>query len=172
MAAKTTLPQEEITFLNALPTPQMHARLAFLHSSGWSLAALGRSLNRPKTTIHFWVRNALSDSDVKRRPAPTPPLAITRVVPATRAPRTRSISPRVPPDLRPRLRQLSELSRRYRAKTPPSSPLAVANRELTQLAVNLYAQGVPTADIAAAAGVSYRAMARRIALAGSETADV
>lgn len=164
MAAKITLPQEEITFLNALPLPQMHARLAFLHESGWSLAALGRSVNRPKTTIHFWVRNAPSDEGIKRRAVPTPPLTITRMVPATYAPRTRSISPKVPPDMRPRLRDLAALSRRYRAKTPSNSPLAQANRELTTLALNLYDKGVPTADIALAAGVSYRAMARRIAL--------
>ena len=50
----------------------------------------------------------------------------------------------------------------YRAKTPANSPTALANAELTRLAVSLRRQGVPTADIASAAGVSYRAMARRI----------
>ena len=162
-----TLPPDEIAFLEALPQHLMQARLAMLHKAGWSLSILGRSFNppRPKTTIHFWIRNSVSDPSLSRRAVPTPPLTITAAVPTQRAPRTRSISPRVPPDLRPRLRELGTLARRYRAKTPANSPLAQANRELTDLALKLRSRGVSTADIADAAGVSYRAMARRIALA-------
>jgi hypothetical protein len=74
----------------------------------------------------------------------------------------RSISPSVPPELKPQLKQLADLSKRYRAKTPTDSPLAVANRELTTLAKQLKDRGVPAADIAEAAGVTYRAMARRL----------
>ena len=61
------------------------------------------------------------------------------------------------------IQELSVLSRRYRAKTSPDSPLALANRELTEIALSLYHRGVPAAEIAKAAGVTYRAMARRIA---------
>lgn len=64
--------------------------------------------------------------------------------------------------MRPRLKQLSDLAKRYRAKTSPNSPLAVANDELTAIARTLRSMGVPTAAIAEAAGVSYRAMARRL----------
>ena len=64
--------------------------------------------------------------------------------------------------MRPRLKQLSDLAKRYRAKTAPSSPLAQANDELTSIAKTLRSMGVPTAAIAEAAGVSYRAMARRL----------
>lgn len=72
------------------------------------------------------------------------------------------MSPKVPPDLRPRLAHIGQLARRYRARTPANSSTALANAELTRLAISLRSQGVPTADIADAAGVSYRAMARRI----------
>ena len=161
-----TLPADEIAFLDALPQHLMQARLAMLHRAGWSLSTIGRSFNppKPKTTIHFWIKNSINDPSLSRRAVPAPPLSITAAVPTPRAPRTRSISPRVPPDLRPRLRELGTLARRYRAKTPSSSPLAQANRELTDLALTLRSRGVSTADIADAAGVSYRAMARRIAL--------
>jgi len=81
------------------------------------------------------------------------------------------MSPKVPPDVRPRLRELSEMSRKYRARTPQGSPTAIANRELTKLAVELRESGVPTADIAQAAGVTYRAMSRRIKLASSGVSD-
>lgn len=160
------LPHDEVTFLESLPIHQMHARLAMLHQSGWSLSQLASSLNppRPKTTVHFWIRNSVCDPALSRRPTPAPPLPLTALVPSARTPRTRSISPKVPPALAPRLAELSITARRYRAKTPQASPIAQANRELTELALNLRRSGVSTADIARAAGVSYRAMARRIAI--------
>jgi hypothetical protein len=64
--------------------------------------------------------------------------------------------------MKPRLLELSTLARRYRARTVPDSPLAQANRDLTAMAIALRSMGVPTAAIAEAAGVSYRAMARRL----------
>ena len=168
MKADFTLPDDEVRFLEALSTPDMHARLAFLHEQGWSLASLARSLNppKPKTTIHYWIRNAASGPNApeQRRPAPKPPTqTLLHALPITRGAKVRSISPKVPPDLRPRLRELAQVSRRYRSKTPNGSPTAQANRELTRLAVQLHSHGVPTSDIASAAGLTYRAVARRIA---------
>lgn len=164
MKSTTSLPSEEIEFLQALPHHQRDSRLAILHEAGWSLSVLSRGLDKPKTTVHFWVRNAQKDPVLARRPVPKPPLPITQTLQAGQSLKIRTISPKVPPDLRPKIRELSIHSRRYRAKTPKDSPMAQANRELTRLAVSLHSQGVPTADIAEAAGVTYRAMARRIAL--------
>ena len=164
MKADFTLPSDEIRFLEALPTSDMHSRLAFLHRQGWSLASLARSLTppRPKTTLHYWIRNAPTPKE-QRRPAPVPPThTLMSALPVLRGVKVRSISPKVPPDIRPRLRELAQLSRRYRAKTPSTSPTAQANRELTQLALQLHSHGVPTSEIAAAAGLTYRAVARRI----------
>lgn len=164
MRADFSLPQDEMRFLESLQLPDMHARLAYLHASGWSLASIARSFSppRPKTTVHYWIRNAPTPKE-QRRAAPTPPInTIMHALPVLRSPKVRSISPKVPPETRPRLRELAQLSRRYRAKTPPNSATAQANRELTQLAVQLHTHGVPTSDIAAAAGLTYRAVARRI----------
>jgi hypothetical protein len=160
---KTQLPQDEVTFIAALPRPEAESRLRSLWEAGWSLQVLGNSLNpqRPKTTIHFWVKRA--ETIEQQRPIPTPPpKSLTTSVPTKSAPRLRSISPGVPADMRPRLKQLSDLAKRYRAKTAPDSPLAQANDELTAIARTLRSMGVPTASIAEAAGVSYRAMARRL----------
>jgi hypothetical protein len=44
-----------------------------------------------------------------------------------------------------------------------NSPQSKANIQLTLLAKQLRSQGVPTAEIANAAGVTYRAMAKRLA---------
>jgi hypothetical protein len=157
------LPASEIDFLNSLAISHRDSRLAVLHEAGWSFAVLAKALNKPKTTIHFWTKHAIKDPTMSLNPIPRPTTSITSAFPVPYSVRVRTISPKVPPDIRPRLRELSLLSRRYRARTPYNSPIAVANREMTSLAVNLYAKGVPTADIANAAGVSYRAMARRIA---------
>lgn len=163
MKKKTRLPDDEIRFLSNLYDDALSQRLRALWEAGWSLAVIANSLKpaRPKSTVHFWVQNAASVE--QRRPVPpTPPKSLTTTAPLSNAPRTRSISPSVPPDLRPHLKHLADLSKRYRAKTPANSPLAQANKELTELAVDLYNRGIPAAEIAEAAGVTYRAMARRI----------
>jgi hypothetical protein len=160
---KTLLPKDEVAFIDSLSRPEAEARLRALWEAGWSLSVLGQSLVpvRPKTTIHFWVKRAAPTSQARPTPPP-PPRSFTTAVPTKSAPRVRSISPGVPPSMKPRLKELSHLARRYRAKTLPDSPLAQANRDLTAMAIALRSMGVPTAAIAEAAGVSYRAMARRL----------
>lgn len=163
MTGKTLLPADEVNFITHLSRPDMESRLRALWEAGWSLALLGDSLNppRPKTTIHFWVKRAPLKEQFRAIPTP-PPRSLTTSAPTKAAPRVRSISPGVPPDLKPRLQELALLAQRYRARTPASSPLALANEELTAIAMTLRSMGVPTAAIAEAAGVSYRAMARRV----------
>jgi hypothetical protein len=157
------LPIEEVVYLSTLTRSEMESRLRALWKAGWSLGVIGSSLSPavPKTTIHFWVRRALDVKQLRALPLP-PPKSLTTSVPTKHAPRLRSVSPGVPPELRIKLRELSALSKRYRAKTSPTSPLAQANNELTQIARQLKNRGVPTAAIAEAAGVTYRAMARRL----------
>lgn len=164
MKHKQKLPDDEVRFLAAMPIELLPGRLKALWVSGWSLGVIAKSLKppRPKSTVHFWVKNALTQEQTRTIPAP-PPKSLTVSAPVGSTPRMRSISPQVPPELAPHIRQLASLSKRYRAKTPSSSPLAQANRELTELALDLYHRGVPAASIAEAAGVTYRAMARRIA---------
>jgi len=164
------LPEDEIRFLQALPTPQMHARLAYLHENGWSLASLARSMNPPraKTTVHYWVRNSSNSFEQRRALPEAPAKSIMCVIPSLKPVKVRSIAPKVPPDLRDQLRELADASKKYRARTPPNAPSAVANRTLTNIAFELYSTGVPVADIASAAGITYRAMSRRIKNYGAE----
>jgi hypothetical protein len=157
------LPDDEIRFLRALSPEQQKTRLKALWEIGWSLSTLANSVDpvRPKSTMHFWVRNAPT-TEHRRSLPPAPPSSLTTATPTKSAPRLRTISPGVPPDLKPKIRALSELSRRYRAKTRQDSAIALANQELTVLAKSLRDRGVPTAAIAQAAGVTYRAMAKRL----------
>lgn len=164
MKKKIKLPPDEVRFLSSLPTDLLHGRLRALWKFGWSLGIIANSLEpkRPKSTVHFWVQNA-PEQEQKRLLPPTPPKSLTSTAPLPNASRFRSISPSVPADLRPRLQELASLANRYRAKTSPDSPLAIANQEFTHLARSLYNRGVPAADIAEASGITYRAIARRIA---------
>jgi hypothetical protein len=164
MKKKVRLPADEVRFLSSMPEDLFHGRLRALWEAGWSLKIIADSLEprRPKSTVHFWVKNAPQQE--QRRPIPpTPPKSLTSTAPLMNSPRLRSISPSVPPELKPHLQELAALANRYRAKTPPDSPFAKANQELTHIARMLYNRGVPAADIAEAAGITYRAIARRLA---------
>ncbi len=163
MKNKPKLPKEEIKFLLSLSQEAFTARLRCLWEAGWSLGIIAESFTppKPKSTIHFWVKNAAQQEQIKPIPE-TPAKSLTVLSPLSDTPRLRSISLGVPPELKPRLKHLSSLSRRYRAKSAPNSELALANSELTELAKSLHNRGVSTAAIAEAAGVTYRAMARRI----------
>lgn len=162
MTGRPSLPSDELAFLDSLDEESRYARFKALWENGWSLASIGFSLNpvRPKTTIHFWISRAPEQTQF--RPIPIPP----EITPAKNSPaptRLRAVAPMVPPDLRPRIRELAELAQKYRARCSPDSAPAQANDELTTIAKTLRSMGVPTIEIAEAAGVSYRAMAKRLA---------
>lgn len=166
MNTQLPLPQSEIDLLAALSetnTAAFHSRLRALWESGWSLSVLGNSVSpkRPRATIHYWVKKAVQTPQIAAIPTPefNKPLttALLGVVPA----KTRTISPSVTPETAAKLRSLSLQARRYRARTADGNKFAVANREFTDLVKQLRSEGVPAVDIAEAAGISYRAVARR-----------
>lgn len=164
MTERPELPHDEVAFLESLSRPATESRIKALWQAGWSLSIIGRSINppRPKTTIHFWVRRAKDEHQFRPIPTP-PPKSFTTSVPTKTAPKIRSISPGVPPEMIPRLKELSTFAKRYRAKSSSDSVYSKANEELTTVSKTLRSMGVPTAAIAKAAGVSYRAMAKRVA---------
>jgi hypothetical protein len=170
MNTQIPLPQSEIDFLArlaAIPSQEhLHSRLRALWEAGWSLSVLGNSLNpkRPRATVHYWVRKATATAQDVPVPQPSFQKPLTAllgtVVPAAK---TRTIAPTVTPEMSDTLRRLSLQARRYRSRTTEGNSFAVANREFTALIKELRSQGVPAVDIAEAAGISYRAVARRAA---------
>lgn len=157
------LPSGEVKFLSGLPPTERNSRLRALWLAGWSLGEISSSLIpiKAKSTVHFWVRNA---TDLPQsRPVPSSPSkSLIASAPTSESIKLSSISPKVPPSLKDKIRELSILARQYRANTSPNSRYALANLELTQIARTLKNQGVSTAEIASAAGVTYRAMAKRL----------
>jgi len=165
MRRRHDIPTDEARHLSSLDPDALRARLRALWDAGWSLAALGAALvpPSPKSTVHSWVRYEPPPEGDSDRPVPLPPGPVGAGLPTDSPTRVRTLSPLVPPDLAPRISALATLARRHRAGTPPDSPYRLANEELTTVARTLRSMGVPTAEIARAAGVSYRAMARRLA---------
>lgn len=71
-------------------------------------------------------------------------------------------SPIMTPDERRKIKELAPIARRYRARANPSGIFARANDELTVITLDLYSRGASVRELAQAAGVTYRAMARRL----------
>lgn len=157
------LPENEVRFLETLDQEARNSRISALHDAGWSFSVIGASMNPPvaKTTVHFWSKKAVRAH--QEREVPLPPVkSIPQSVPTKTPPRYRTVSPGVPPKMKDEIRNLASQARNYRSRTPPGSPYALANDALTSIAKTLREMGVPTSSIAEAAGVSYRAMARRL----------
>jgi hypothetical protein len=154
------LPGHEVTHLQGLKGVELHQRCALLYTQGWTLDSIGKSLNppRPRSTVRVWVTAQLPtlDSNAQSATAPTYPERAARLA------RPKRVSPGIPDDARERIATLAPVARRYRARVAPLSQPALANSELSHICRNLYASGVPVRELATAAGVTYRAMARRV----------
>ena len=71
-------------------------------------------------------------------------------------------NPKISAAQKKRISNLAPLARRYRARTPQNGTYSRANRELTDLCRTLYYSGTSVRELSLAAGVTYRAMARRV----------
>jgi hypothetical protein len=153
-----SLPSDEARLLASLVTKpaSLHVRVRDLHAAGWTLQAIGNAFSPPRrrSTILSWVNR--------------PPSAaiLLGFAPVPRPSRSTPVRPRRRTFLTPAQQQelltLSLLARRYRAGSPPSSASAIANDTLTAVIVLHFAKGVRVADIARAAGVTHRAITRRL----------
>ena len=71
-------------------------------------------------------------------------------------------APKLTPAVRNRIIKIAPIARRYRSKANPNGSYRIANDELTEIVKNQYARGVSIRELSLAAGVTYRAMARRL----------
>lgn len=156
-ARNQPLPQEESDYLQTLSRnpQQLKARAKALYAQGWTLSAIGAPLNRSRSTIRFWIQNA-------------PDLHPTNDHPTLPQPQDRSYqrkrppSPGIPQTAQHQIQTLAPKARNYRARLPQHHPSTQANQELTHLCQSLHQTGVPIQELATAAGVTYRAMYRRV----------
>lgn len=174
--------------LRTLSGVWLRTRVCDLYEQGWSLAAIAEALDPPRarTTVRSWVTSSSSSAassstfgtaekvnlEAPSAPAPTPvpapaPAPEHMTPPRTPPPRreTRLFDPRYPTvngtDAE-KIRRLAPLARRHRARANPHGEYARANRELTELCRALYQNGTPIRELADLAGVTYKAMERRV----------
>ena len=158
-ARKQALPKSEADLLNSLFDKEFYTRVRQLYEAGWPLQSIGNACNPPRrrSTVKFWVsrKHDLSPVDTEL------PLPKLKTGPRGYVSR-RPVSPGISQADRARIEQLSPLARRYRSKMTPTAPQAIANDELTDICVRLHQTNVTVKELAEAAGVTYRAMARRL----------
>jgi hypothetical protein len=180
--SKQVLPQSEREFLAVLKGDELKARVKALNVGGWSLGAIADAFTPPKqrSSVRVWATgNTQTRPDHPPIPLASPSSsprsrsilpAAEKTTPATSAPtrkRTRRAYDPASPILtdikQKQILKLSPLARQYRARANPNGIYAKANVELTELCKDLYfKQNVSVRELSDAAGVTYRAMARRI----------
>lgn len=155
-----SLPPYEISLLNELTGFELFVRAKMLYQTGWTLRAIGEAFDPPRarSTIRYWINTptpiASAYTDLPTAPVPT--LATAASAPSKpRRPLTTVEFTRI--------RELAPSARKYRATMKPGHASAKANRELTELCARLHHEDrVTIGELADAANVSYRAMARRV----------
>lgn len=161
------LPPREVEYLNSLPQEAIIYRVKQLFDEGWPLDAIGQSFQRkrPRSTVRSWVLRAEENWDddacylLVDAPIPSP-----RLKTSAEYQKVRPESPGIKPNDLEQIHYLAPLARTYRSRMSSTSAAAVANERLTNLCKSLHANNVPMKELAEAAGVTYRAMYKRIML--------
>lgn len=165
-ARNQPLPPEEITHLNSLSRDALITRVYELYHQGWTLQAIGDALvpPRPRSTVRSWLlrftpptERDLTDAPIVA-PTPTP----TYKTHPDGYQKRRPVSPGILPDELALIQELAPLARTYRAKMSTNSAACVANDQLTAICIRLNMSGVSVRELAQAAGVTYRAMSKRL----------
>lgn len=165
-ARSQPLPPHEVERLNALTQDELVERVYHLYQAGWALQAIGDALQprRPRSTVRSWVlRYQLpTERDLVDAPIdiPTP----TPKAPPKGTKKRRADAPGLLPDETELIQSLAPLARTYRSRMSSTSAAAVANDRLTAVCIRLYNNGVSIKELAHAAGVTYRAMYKRVKL--------
>lgn len=158
-ARKQPLPPKEAAYLNTLNQDDLMARSYELYTAGWTLQAIGDALEppRPRSTVRSWLlRHQLPESG---RPSKVPsPLYRTH----KDGYQKKRNSPGILPDELELIQELAPRARTFRAKMSSNDSARVANDQLTGICIRLYDTGVTTSELAKAAGVTYRAMVKRL----------
>jgi hypothetical protein len=154
------LPLSEAQTLASLRDFNLFARAAQLYEAGWTLRAIGEAFEPPKSrsTVRSWVDRAANSSPTIDLPTAEVPVLLT---PEAYIP-VKPASPGISPTERARIEALAPIARKYRSGMHPMHPAAQANTNLTLLCKTLNDANVSVQELADTAGVTYRAMAKRL----------
>lgn len=133
-----------------LPNPSSHPPLSPLSSasSSASLSTLVTAENSSPTST-----TPSSRPSASAQPQPQPQRSYREYDPE---------KPKLTPAMKDKIAKIAPLARRYRARANPNGMYSQANNQLTEIAQAQYDKGVSIRELAEAAGVTYRAMARRL----------
>lgn len=155
-----SLPSYEIALLQSLDGYELFARARMLYQAGWTLRSIGEAFDPPRarSTIRYWINTetpiASAYTDLPTAPVPT----LATPASTQKTPRRSLTTVEFM-----RIRELAPSARKYRATMKPGHASAKSNKELTELCARLHHEDrVTIGELAEAAGVSYRAMARRV----------
>ena len=153
------LPPQEVELLNSITVDALIGRVNALYLAGWPLQSIGEALSpeRPRTTIRSWVLKNLPN--IVDAPIPSP-----RLRTAETGYQKKRVSPGIPQDAYEDIQRLAPLARTFRSRMTSTSAPSVANGRLTDLCKDLHTKNVSITELAEAAGVTYRAMYKRIKL--------
>ena len=179
---KQRLPEYEGAYLNSLPQHLIRDRVRDLATDGWSLAAIAEAFDPPKSrsSIRAWSVSKsprTTHTHPSLPPSPfSPSSSSDKQIPAREkssvfasAPKVKirrrvydPTQPKISPAQKKKIARLAPLARRHRARTGANNTYTRANRELTDVCKSLYYSGASVRELSLAAGVTYRAMARRL----------
>lgn len=165
-AREVPLPDDEANFLRTVGKKQRQYRAKQLFDAGWTLQAIGNAFTPPanRSTVQYWTAQGNPKYETPR-PVPSPWGGFVDA-PMPRPPKgyqpKRPKSPGIPLDTQERLRYLAPLARYYRSGMASTSLNGSANEEMNEIVQDLYNKNVKIAEIAKAAGVTNRAIARRL----------
>lgn len=152
------LPDTEAHLLTTLTPFDKYARAAFLFDSGWTLRAIGGAFSppKPRSTVKSWIERA--KDTVPQEPLPTAPIPAPPPAPEP----IRPASPGISPYDQTEIARLSIIARKFRSGMAPLHTATLANKELTRICKEFREKGVTIRELSSAAGVTYRAMAKRL----------
>lgn len=151
-ARNQPLPDAEVAVLRSLRGIKLKARCHALYQAGWTLSAIGDPLGKQRSTIRLWVNSVVPSAEGVSIPLPVDKTYVPKKTP----------SPGISADDLERIAELAPLARKYRSKLPDTHAATRANYELTALCMSLHGRHVTIQELADAAGVTYRAMYRRV----------
>lgn len=163
------LPSVEVESLVSCSGDALRARVRALREAGWTLASIAEAWTPPRQRSSIRALS-LQPTTTPLPVVASPPSKSTSSLAAAERSRSHSRArrfydrshPTIPAADAARIATLAPLARRYRARANPDGAYARANEELTDLCTSLYRTGSSVVELAAAAHVTYRAMARRI----------
>jgi len=170
IAREQDLPASEADLLRKLPEAFLPYRIKDLYNLGWPMRAMRECLTPPPPsgTVRAWcnrptpanVRSFLSK--LPAMPKPTPPASVTKVRKRGGKSKKYPPSPGLTAATTEELANLSYYAQRYRSGMAPTHKCAIANHDFTQRLRELRDSGVTIAELADAADVTYRSIARRL----------